>query len=156
MRKKLLRRALLMHRALMHKHQLGANIAGPRVTHEVVDAQSILGLIAAGFGVGLVPASIARFTTKEIQFLPLASSSSSLSADVYMVCRQDDQAPALRNFIAFADGLPGPKTGGACGGSCSREMAMLICRAMRAVAFDMCWPVLYGTVDRQQRVVTNA
>jgi DNA-binding transcriptional LysR family regulator len=72
----------------------------PRVAHEVVDAQSILGLIAAGFGVGLVPASIARFTTKEIQFLPLTASS--LSADVYMVCRQDDQAPALRNFIAFA------------------------------------------------------
>lgn len=72
----------------------------PRVAHEVVDAQSILGLVAAGFGVGLVPASIARFTTKEIQFKPLAASF--LSADVYMVCRQDDQTPALQNLIAFA------------------------------------------------------
>jgi DNA-binding transcriptional LysR family regulator len=72
----------------------------PRVAHEVVDAQSILGLIAAGFGVGLVPASIARFTTKEIQFKPLTASS--LSADVYMVYRQDNQTPPLQNLIAFA------------------------------------------------------
>jgi hypothetical protein len=50
--------------------------------------------------VGLVPASIARFTTKDIEFKPVAASS--LSADVYMVFRQDDQTPALQNLIAFA------------------------------------------------------
>ncbi len=41
----------------------------PRVAHEVVDAQSITGLLAAGFGVALVPSSIARFTTGEIKLL---------------------------------------------------------------------------------------
>ena len=72
----------------------------PRVAHEVVDAQSITGLLAAGFGVALVPSSIARFTTGEIKFSSLGSSAP--AADVYMVTRKDDQSAVLRAFVAFA------------------------------------------------------
>lgn len=72
----------------------------PRVAHEVVDAQSITGLLAAGFGVALVPSSIARFTTGEIKFRSLGSSAP--AADVYMVYRKDDQSTVLRAFAAFA------------------------------------------------------
>ena len=72
----------------------------PRIAHQVVDAQSILGLIAAGFGVALVPASISRFTGRDILFRPLASPP--LSADVYRVHRADNHSPALRTFIAFS------------------------------------------------------
>ena len=72
----------------------------PRVAHEVVDAQSITGLLAAGFGVALVPSSIARFTTGEIKFRSLGSSAP--AADVYMVYRRDDQSTVLRAFAAFA------------------------------------------------------
>ena len=43
----------------------------PRVSQQVVDAQSVPSLIAAGFGVSLVPQSIARFTTEEIAFRPI-------------------------------------------------------------------------------------
>jgi DNA-binding transcriptional LysR family regulator len=90
----------------------------PRVAHEVVDAQSILGLISAGFGVALVPASISRFTSNEILFRPLAAS---ISADVYLVYRDENNSPALQTFIGFArrfSGLgkwhvPSPKTRGA-------------------------------------------
>lgn len=72
----------------------------PRVAHEVVDAQSITGLLAAGFGVALVPASIARFTTSEIRFRSLGASAP--AADVYMVYRKDDQSAVLRAFMSFA------------------------------------------------------
>jgi DNA-binding transcriptional LysR family regulator len=72
----------------------------PRVAHEVVDAQSITGLLAAGFGVALVPASIARFTTGEIKFSSLGSSAP--AADAFMVCRKDDQTAVLRAFASFA------------------------------------------------------
>jgi DNA-binding transcriptional LysR family regulator len=72
----------------------------PRVAHEVVDAQSITGLLAAGFGVALVPASISRFTTAEIKFASLGASAP--AADVFMVSRKDDQSTVLRAFAAFA------------------------------------------------------
>ncbi|MDQ8728689.1 LysR substrate-binding domain-containing protein [Bradyrhizobium sp. LHD-71] len=72
----------------------------PRIAHEVVDAQSITGLLAAGFGVALVPSSIARFTTGEIRFRSLGASAP--AADVYIVHRNGDQSTALRAFMAFA------------------------------------------------------
>jgi DNA-binding transcriptional LysR family regulator len=72
----------------------------PRVAHEVVDAQSITGLLAAGFGVALVPSSIARFTTNEITFRSLGASAP--AADVYMVYRKDDQSAVLRALVGFA------------------------------------------------------
>lgn len=72
----------------------------PRVAHEVVDAQSMTGLLAAGFGVALVPSSIARFTTPDIRFHSLGTSAP--QADVYMVTRKGDQPTVLRAFVAFA------------------------------------------------------
>ena len=72
----------------------------PRVAHEVVDAQSMTGLLAAGFGVALVPSSIARFTSDAIRFHPLGASAP--AADVYMVTLKDDQSAVLRAFAAFA------------------------------------------------------
>ena len=72
----------------------------PRIAHEVVDAQSMTGLLAAGFGVALVPSSIARFTSDDIRFHTLGASAP--AADVYMVTRKDDQSAVLKAFTAFA------------------------------------------------------
>ncbi|MBR0718201.1 LysR family transcriptional regulator [Bradyrhizobium liaoningense] len=72
----------------------------PRVAHEVVDAQSIVGLVSAGFGVALVPASISRFTNREILFRRLAAST--LSADVYIVRRDEEHSQVVRTFIEFS------------------------------------------------------
>jgi DNA-binding transcriptional LysR family regulator len=72
----------------------------PRIAHEVIDSQSILGLIAAGFGVALLPASIARLTGDQIIFHTLGPSAP--AADVFLVYRQDDPSPVLRAFIDFA------------------------------------------------------
>ncbi|OAF15992.1 LysR substrate-binding domain-containing protein [Bradyrhizobium neotropicale] len=72
----------------------------PRVSQQVVDAQSMPSLIAAGFGVALVPASIARFTTADIVFLPIRPSPP--AADVFLVSREDETSMVVHNFIRLA------------------------------------------------------
>lgn len=72
----------------------------PRVSQQVVDAQSIPSLIAAGFGVALVPQSIARLTTGDIIFRPIRPSPP--SADVFLVFRQDETSIVVHNFIKLA------------------------------------------------------
>ena len=72
----------------------------PRVSQQVVDAQSVPSLIAAGFGVALVPQSIARFTTDEIVFRPIRPSPP--SADVFLVFRKDETSMVVQNFIKLA------------------------------------------------------
>jgi DNA-binding transcriptional LysR family regulator len=72
----------------------------PRVSQQVVDAQSVPSLIAAGFGVALVPQSIARFTTDEIVFSPIRPSPP--SADVFLVFRKDETSMVVQNFIKLA------------------------------------------------------
>ena len=72
----------------------------PRVSQQVVDAQSVPSLIAAGFGVALVPESIARFTTGEIVFRSIRPSPP--SADVFLVFRKDETSTVVQNFIKLA------------------------------------------------------
>jgi DNA-binding transcriptional LysR family regulator len=72
----------------------------PRVSQQVVDAQSVPSLIAAGFGVALVPQSIARFTTDDIVFRPIRPSPP--SADVFLVFRKDETSMVVQNFIKLA------------------------------------------------------
>ena len=72
----------------------------PRVSQQVVDAQSVPSLIAAGFGVALVPQSIARFTTGEIVSGPIRPSPP--SADVFLVFRKDETSMVVQNFIKLA------------------------------------------------------
>lgn len=82
----------------------------PRASQQVVDAQSIPSLIAAGFGVSLVPQSIARFTTAEIAFRPIRPSPP--SADVYLVYRKDDASMVVHNFVKLARRFLGTERSG--------------------------------------------
>ncbi|MCK1424619.1 LysR family transcriptional regulator [Bradyrhizobium sp. 180] len=72
----------------------------PKVSQQVVDAQSIPSLIAAGFGVALVPQSIERFTTTDIVFRPIRPSPP--TADVFLVFREDETSMVVHNFIRLA------------------------------------------------------
>src|SRR5438128_10277896 len=72
----------------------------PRASQQVVDAQSVPSLIAAGFGVSLVPQSIERFTTEEIAFRPIRPAPP--SADVYLAYRKDETSMVVHNFVALA------------------------------------------------------
>ena len=70
----------------------------PRISQQVVDAQSIPSLIASGFGVSIVPAGIARLTAGPLAFLPIRPAP--LMSQVYMIYRSAEQAPALQAFLA--------------------------------------------------------
>ncbi|MFG1393102.1 LysR substrate-binding domain-containing protein [Xanthobacter agilis] len=70
----------------------------PRVSQQVVDSQSIPSLIAAGFGVALVPASTARFTSNDVAFRMVTPP---LAADVYMIFRRHEQSPAVHEFLRW-------------------------------------------------------
>lgn len=69
----------------------------PRVSQQVVDAQSIPSLIVAGFGVSIVPAGIARLTAGPLVFVPIRPDPP--VSDVYMVYHHEDPSPALALFL---------------------------------------------------------
>lgn len=71
----------------------------PKISQQVVDAQSIPALIVSGFGVSIVPAGIAKLTAGPLAFLPIRPEPP--VSKVYMVYRGDEQTPALRRFLTY-------------------------------------------------------
>lgn len=70
----------------------------PRISQQVVDAQSIPSLITAGFGVSLVPAAIANLTSGPVVFRPIRPVPP--VSDVFIVYHRDPPSPALELFLA--------------------------------------------------------
>ncbi len=68
----------------------------PHVRHEVDEPQMLLGLVAAGVGIALVPASTARRRPPGVSFRSLRDSSPSLQTA--LVWRRGDASPALDFF----------------------------------------------------------
>lgn len=69
----------------------------PKVSQQVVDAQSIPSLIVAGFGVSIVPSSIAQLTSGPLVFRSIRPNPP--VSDVFMVYRRHDQGPTLKTFL---------------------------------------------------------
>ncbi|MGJ0209041.1 LysR substrate-binding domain-containing protein [Ochrobactrum sp. BD67] len=70
----------------------------PRISQQVIDAQSIPSLVAAGFGVSIVPAGIAHLTSGPVVFLPIHPEPP--VSDIYIIYHKDDPTPVLRLFLA--------------------------------------------------------
>ena len=70
----------------------------PRVSQQVIDAQSIPSLVVAGFGVSIVPAGIAKLTSGPLAFLPIRPNPP--TSDVYIIYHYRDPVPALQLFLA--------------------------------------------------------
>lgn len=70
----------------------------PRISQQVVDSQSIPSLIAAGFGVSLVPASTEAFTSDAVVFRAVTPA---LVADVYMISRRHEPSPTVHEFLRW-------------------------------------------------------
>lgn len=82
----------------------------PRISQQVVDAQSIPSLIVAGFGVSLVPSAIARLTSGPLVFRPIRPDPP--VSNVFAVYRRHDQPPTLTVFLeamrrTLKKGVPG-------------------------------------------------
>ncbi|MEP6657162.1 MAG: LysR substrate-binding domain-containing protein [Betaproteobacteria bacterium] len=72
----------------------------PNVSHQVVESQAIPSLVAAGLGVGLVPATLQRPHRRGVEYRALARNVP--RADVYAIRRKDDVSPVVRSFLAKA------------------------------------------------------
>jgi DNA-binding transcriptional LysR family regulator len=71
----------------------------PLVAQEVVDSVAAVALVAAGFGISLVPKSVSQLQMRQVIYRTLEGASQP-SIDVHCIYRRDDSSPLLRAFLA--------------------------------------------------------
>ena len=71
----------------------------PCVVQEVREMQTALSLVAAGFGVALLPASVRHLHRDGVVYRPLAEPAP--RTELAVVSRSDDPSPVLQNFLAI-------------------------------------------------------
>ncbi|OZI37241.1 hypothetical protein CAL29_02090 [Bordetella genomosp. 10] len=76
----------------------------PRYVHFVSQTQSLLGIVRAGLGLGIVPASARELCLPGIEFRPLKVRG--VHADMYAAWRRQHQNPALSAFLEKVLGRP--------------------------------------------------
>ncbi len=72
----------------------------PKVSQQVVDAQSIPSLVAAGFGVSILPAGIAKLTAGPLVFRPIFPHPP--ISEIFTIYHRHQRSPALETFLAMA------------------------------------------------------
>jgi DNA-binding transcriptional LysR family regulator len=72
----------------------------PRITHEAMIGASILGLVAAGVGVSLLPESHSGAGVVGVMNRPLAAADT--ESDLLLAHREDNFSPVLRRFLEVA------------------------------------------------------
>jgi DNA-binding transcriptional LysR family regulator len=91
-----------MHGPGIHDAIIGAcHAAGfsPRAAHEANEMQAILGYVAGGLGVALVPCSLTEFHRKEIVYRPIKPR---VQVSLAAVARQGETDRNVHDFIALA------------------------------------------------------
>lgn len=71
----------------------------PRVVQEVREMQTALSLVAAGLGIALLPASVQHLHRDGVVYRPLPDDAP--RTEMAVICRKDDAAPVLQNFLAI-------------------------------------------------------
>jgi DNA-binding transcriptional LysR family regulator len=69
----------------------------PNVAMEVGEIPTAVGLVAAGFGVSLVPASVSRSHRRSVVYVPLASPHA--TSEVCLAYLRDNTSPVLSHFV---------------------------------------------------------
>lgn len=72
----------------------------PRIAQEVHEMPTLIGLISAGLGVGVVAASMQRAQLPLVAYRPLRDANA--QTEVMLAWRRGDTSPPLMNFIALA------------------------------------------------------
>jgi DNA-binding transcriptional LysR family regulator len=73
----------------------------PRVEQEAMQSQTIVGLVSAGLGVAIVPASIKQLRRPGVVYRPFKERSPRV--ETLLVWRSEDRSPALQNFVKMAE-----------------------------------------------------
>ncbi|XGV94726.1 MAG: LysR substrate-binding domain-containing protein [Leptolyngbya sp. BL-A-14] len=69
----------------------------PKVAQEAVQMQTIVGLVAAGLGIALVPASMQNFHRSGVIYRPLQEQIPEIG--LYLTWRQQDDSPVIKAFL---------------------------------------------------------
>ncbi len=72
----------------------------PKVAQEAVQMQTIVGLVAAGLGIAIVPASLQNFHRSGVIYRPLQEQIP--KTGLYLAWRQEDSSPAISTFLNLA------------------------------------------------------
>lgn len=81
----------------------------PKVSQQVVDAQSIPSLVAAGFGISILPAGIANPPQGPLVSRPISPRAP--ISEIFTVYHRHQRSPALETFLTMA------RSSGPCGGA---------------------------------------
>jgi DNA-binding transcriptional LysR family regulator len=78
-------------------------IAGepPRIVQHAPEMQTIVGLVAAGLGVSLVPASVERLALHGVTYRPVTGAP---GVELAAITRSGDRSPTVQAFLALARG----------------------------------------------------
>jgi DNA-binding transcriptional LysR family regulator len=74
----------------------------PRVVQEAAQFTSLVGLVAAGLGIALVPRGLDRLKLEGVVYRPVTGTTA--LAPVGLAMRRGDPAPAVQTFARMADG----------------------------------------------------
>ena len=77
----------------------------PNVAQIVGDGLTAMALVAAGFGVCLVPNSITQVSVRGVKYLPIEPVGNGPSVDISCIYREGDPSPILANFLDIARNL---------------------------------------------------
>ena len=87
----------------------------PRVVQEAAQIQTLIGLVACGFGVALVPESIAGSIMRDkvlFRRINPVTASPNPAIGLYMSWNTDNQSPLMDSFISMLDFNAGPRIEG--------------------------------------------
>lgn len=77
----------------------------PRISQQAAQLQSVASLVAAGFGIALVPSSIQYLKHPDIVFKSLRDRTSWLSLELIVAMREDNPMPAAREFLRISESI---------------------------------------------------
>jgi DNA-binding transcriptional LysR family regulator len=84
----------------VHEHVMnlcrGAGLA-PRISQEAREASTIIGLVAAGFGVAILPQSCDHIHVEGVRYVPLAEAHA--MSEIHVVYREDERSPLVPRFV---------------------------------------------------------
>lgn len=69
----------------------------PRISQEAREASTIIGLVAAGFGVAILPQSCDHIHVEGISYVPLADANA--MSEIHVVYREDERSPLVPRFV---------------------------------------------------------
>jgi DNA-binding transcriptional LysR family regulator len=71
------------------------------VVQEVSDTHTLIGLVAAGIGVSLVPASLQNLQIKQVRYIPLRDKTPTTT--LQLVYNKENSSAVLRNFVRMVE-----------------------------------------------------